>query len=273
MVASMPSGDVSSLYFEDFKALAKDPTCDLFQELSSSDGSSSESEGPDKVDYSFGDTVCLESFQEPLFSDLTLDALLDVDIGEEVHPNLGSVDSSKPVKSESKSLETQVKSEMKKNKEVQVESKSSSITVENISVKRSLHDSEVLADGDKPVQKRKRRKRAKTAEEKRQRAIERKIKNRESAMRSRQKVLNEVKETKEKAAKLEAENEKQKSLLVHYQSRLSNVEAENARLKMILKSLRDSNKSNDIGLYGSVEPVASFSNVDCYNDTAVIGAV
>jgi len=85
--------------------------------------------------------------------------------------------------------------------------------------------------------------------------------------------LNEVKETKEKAAKLEAENEKQKSLLVHYQSRLSNVEAENARLKMILKSLRDSNKSNDIGLYGSVEPVASFSNVDCYNDTAVIGAV
>jgi len=83
--------------------------------------------------------------------------------------------------------------------------------------------------------------------------------------------LNEVKETKEKAAKLEAENEKQKSLLVHYQSRLSNVEAENARLKMILKSLRDSNKSNDIGLYGSVEPVASFSNVDCYNDTANIG--
>eukprot|EP00924_Labyrinthula_sp_SR-Ha-C_P000698 snap_masked-scaffold_7-processed-gene-1.42-mRNA-1 protein AED:0.24 eAED:0.24 QI:95/1/1/1/0/1/2/260/145 len=53
------------------------------------------------------------------------------------------------------------------------------------------------------TQKKKRRKRARTETERQQRAMERKIKNRQSAMRSRQRVLNEIKKDKQRIEELE----------------------------------------------------------------------
>merc|ERR1711920_838131 len=87
-------------------------------------------------------------------------------------------------------------------------------------------------------QKRKRRKRAKTPEEKKQRAIERKIKNRESAMRSRQRMLDQVKNNEMEANKLRKINIAQEERIKLTEKKLSEAEKENARLREELKLLR-----------------------------------
>lgn len=74
--------------------------------------------------------------------------------------------------------------------------------------------------------KRKRRKRAKTEEERKQRAMERKVKNRESANRSRMKTLNELNS-------LRKENQQQASLILQLRKELSYLRDQNTRLEKL----------------------------------------
>uniref|UniRef100_A0A7S2TAC6 BZIP domain-containing protein n=1 Tax=Prorocentrum micans TaxID=2945 RepID=A0A7S2TAC6_PROMC len=255
--------DVSSL-LDDFKELEQDYNLDFLRSRSDSGGTgissnNSESSGTASSSVSSSDEheheneVDFSEIVDMLNADLGVENLLD---GIEVHPEIKEEE-------ENQKPTAFAKSEIKSNK-------------------RTMRCDDAEEPENPVVPKRKRRKRAKTAEEKRQRAIERRIKNRESAMRSRQRVLNQVKETEERVAILEEENAKQEAVLEQTQKKLSRAEQENLRLREELRMLRSLHSNSQGTSLGSClatchklqnSAMLPTGNDDCYNDKAVIGAV
>lgn len=125
---------------------------------------------------------------------------------------------------------------------------------------------EAVKAESQPRQVRKRRKRAKTAEEKRQRALERKMKNRESANRSRMKTLNEL-------SRLRQENAEQAKLIRQLKEEMEQMRAHNNGLQKMLDMSLEVSEEDTMSLlegdWGLVDEKLSAGY--CYNETVVFG--
>lgn len=113
--------------------------------------------------------------------------------------------------------------------------------------------------------KRKRRKRAVTPEERERRALERKKKNRESAMRSRQRVLHEMQKNKEEVTRLREENRQQRDEIARLKAELQDAKQKLSGPVCDVKSEEDVLTSQELF---DLIPQRSFSGDFGYDEMA-----